>query len=163
MKHDVVKMVTHLTLLVRAFDKTEGDVLEMGTGYFSTMILRWLCEMAHRELYSCEGKKFWYDRQMLKPKSFHHMLFTPDWDWAPIERPWGLAFIDHGPNERRHVDVKRLVDFADIIVMHDTEPQSDAGYLYSRIWPLFKYRYDYTKYIPWASAVSNKVDLSILK
>lgn len=162
MAQDMIRMVTHLPLLVRMFDKTEGDVLEMGTGYFSTLVLRWLCEMSGRKLVSYEGNKKWYDRIMKKPKPFHEIIYCPNWDEAKIERPWGLAFIDHGPNNRRHVDIARLANYADVIVIHDTEPESDKGYHYSKIWDLFKYRYDFTKYLPWASAVSNSIDVTKL-
>lgn len=155
-------MVTHLPLLVRMFEKTEGDVLEMGTGYFSTLVLRWLCEMSGRTLYSMESKKMWYDRAMKKSKPFHKVIFCENWDKAKIEREWGLVFIDHGPNSRRHIDVARLAKYAQVIVMHDTEPEADRGYKYSKVFPLFKYKFDFKKYKPWTSAVSNFVDVKKL-
>ena len=55
----MVRMATHVPLLVRVFEMSEGDVLEMGTGYFSTLILKWLCEMHDRTLYSFEGSRKW--------------------------------------------------------------------------------------------------------
>ena len=62
MSKPVIEWATHLPLLVRMFDKTEGDVLELGMGYFSTMILKWLCEMSGRTLYSYESNKEWYGK-----------------------------------------------------------------------------------------------------
>ena len=160
-KRSMVRMATHLPLLVRAFELSEGDVLEMGTGYFSTLVLKWLCEMHDRTLYSFEGNKKWYDRAMRKPKPFQELIYTPNWDDVDIERHWGLAFIDHGPNKRRHVDIARLANYADYIVIHDTEPESDKNYHYSKIWDLFKYRYDYKKCLPWTSVVSNTKELNL--
>jgi len=160
MKKDMIRVATHIPLLVRAFTQSEGDVLEMGTGYFSTLILRWLCEMSGRTLYSFEGSKGWYERALKKSKPFHKLIYAPDWDKTDIERHWGLVFIDHGPNWRRHIDIKRLVNFADYIVIHDTEPESDKAYHYSRIFPLFKYKYDFNKYKPWTSVVSNFKDVT---
>lgn len=159
MKKDMYRMATHIPLLVRAFVLSEGDVLEMGTGYFSTLVLRWLCEMSGRTLYSYEGKRSWYEIALKKAKPFHKIEYVENFDNAPIERHWGLVFIDHGPNGRRHVDIKRLANHADYIVIHDTEPESDKGYHYSEIWNLFKYRYDFTKYKPHTSVVSNKFDV----
>jgi len=51
----MARMATHLPLLLRMFEMSSGDVLEMGTGYFSTLVLRWYCEMFERELYSYES------------------------------------------------------------------------------------------------------------
>lgn len=162
------RMCTHIPMLVRIFDITEGDVLEMGTGYFSTMLLRWLCEMSGRTLISYESKEKWYKKNMEKPKPYHKLFFTPNFDDAPIERHWEMAFIDHDPNERRAIDIARLANFAEYIVIHDTQVDGTRfnlpnDYDYGRIWPLFKYRYDHTRLLPWTSVVSNFHDLSWLK
>lgn len=162
MKRSVIRMATHIPLLVMVFEISEGDVLEMGTGYFSTLMLRWLCEMQNRTLYSFESSKKWYDRAMKKPKTFQTMTYVENWDDADIERPWGMAFIDHGPNYRRQHDIKRLANCAKYIVIHDTEPEVEKSYHYSNIWDLFQYRYDYTRCLPWTSVVSNFADLSNL-
>ncbi len=160
-------MATHMPLLVRAFEVSEGNVLEMGTGYFSTLILRWLCEMSGRHLFSYESNRRWYERAIREPKDYHTVQFTPNWDEADIEREWGLAFVDHGPNARRVYDIRRLANYAEYIVIHDTQPKDDKptsekGYHFSEIWALFKYRYDYTRYLPWTSCVSNFKNLSNL-
>lgn len=163
----MARMATHLPLLLRVFEVSEGDVLEMGTGYFSTLILRWYCEMFGRELYSFESIKSWYEKNKAKPKEFHHLFYTPNFDKAEIERHWGLAFIDHGPNERRVKEIERLANYAEYIVIHDTQPNFHnvdlpTNYHYEKIWPLFKYRYDYTKLLPWTSVVSNFHNLDFL-
>lgn len=155
MAKDVIKMVTHLPLLVRAFEQSEGDVLELGTGYFSTLVLRWLAEMSGRMLYSYESRTFWYKRAIEKAKPFHIVKYVENFDEADIEKPWGLVFIDHGPNNRRVTEIKRLADWAQYMVIHDTDPETDNQYHYSQIWDLFKYRYDFTKYKPSTSVVSN--------
>ena len=161
-KRSMIRMATHVPLLVQVFEISEGDVLEMGTGYFSTLILRWLCEMHDRTLYSFESNKGWYDRAMKKPKPFQKLTYVENWDDADIEREWGMAFIDHGPNHRRQHEIKRLANYAEYIVIHDTEPESEKSYHYSNIWDLFRSRYDYKKCLPWTSVVSNFNDLSDL-
>ena len=157
-------MATHIPLLVRVFDLSEGDVLEMGTGYFSTLLLKWLCSMTGRTLYSYESREYWYKRAKAHASDSHKVIFCPDFDKADIERHWGLVFIDHGPNTRRVVEIERLANFADYIVIHDTQPNPKGldlptDYHYEKIWGLFKYRYDYTKAMPWTSVVSNFKDL----
>lgn len=152
-------MATHLMLLTRAFDKSEGPVLEMGTGYFSTLYLDWLCSMTGRKLVSYENNKkfpYWEQRALKYQSSYHEVNIIDDWDKADIDNThWGLAFIDHAPKGRRRIDVARLKDNADYIVMHDTEPGADKFYKYRKIWNLFKYRYNYKKIEPWTSVVSN--------
>ena len=155
-------VATHLPLLVRVFDKSEGDVLEIGTGYFSTTILRWLCAITDRKLYSYETKQRWYDKVRRKQDENFEVVYAPDLRKADFDkRHWGLVFIDHSPNNKRHIEIRRLADKCDYMVIHDTTPYNPkhthipSNYLYEGIWSLFKYRYDYTKIVPWTSVVSN--------
>jgi len=108
----------------------------------------------------------WYQRNSLKPKPYHHIFYTPNFGDAPIERHWGLAFIDHGPNKRRITDIARIADHAEYIVIHDTQIDDPTGelpsdYGYEKIWHLFKHRYDYTKLLPMTSVVSNFHELKL--
>ncbi len=160
---DIILCGTHIPALVRAFELSEGDVLELGTGYFSTNLLRWLCEMSGRTLYSYETGWSWYKIATRKPVPFQKVFKIDNFDEADIDRHWGLVLIDHAPTRRRIVDIKRLANLADYIVIHDTNPEHDGvandpkkkGYQYSQIWSLFKYKYDFTKYSPHTRVVSN--------
>ena len=154
---------THIPLLVRAFTLSKGDVLELGTGYFSTAILRWLCEMSGRTLYSYETSNEWYKRATRKRVPYHKVFKIDNWDEAEIERHWGLVLIDHDPGPRRRVEVARLANLADYIVIHDTNPEFDRQYRYSKIWKLFRNRYDFTQYFPHSSVVSNFFSLEKFK
>jgi len=168
---NMILVGTHLPVLVRAFELSEGDVLELGTGFFSTNILRWLCEMSGRTLYSYESGWSWYNIAIRKLAPFHKVIKVETFDEVPTDRHWGLVLIDHSPTRRRIVDIRRFANLADYIVIHDTNPESDGvkddprgkGYQYSQIWPLFKYRYDFTKYNPNTSVVSNFFTLERFK
>jgi len=152
---DIIRCATHLPVLVKAFTLSKGNVAELGAGYFSTTILRWLCEMSGRNLYTYESKQRWYEKAIQDPKPFHKVIFVPDWESADIEKKWGLVFIDHAPGKRRWLDIKRLANFADYIVIHDTNPEFRKEYRYHRIWKYFKYRRDFTLYSPHTTVVSN--------
>jgi hypothetical protein len=155
---------THLIPLAKAWDMTSGDVLELGTGYFSTLFLHWLATTYGRHVYSFESSAGgWYDRAKKHESRYHHIIHCDNWDMADIDRHWGMAFVDHSPDERRHVEIKRLKDCADLIVVHDTEPERNDSYGYAAVLDLFKYRYDYKKILPWTSILSNFIDLSELK
>ena len=153
---------SHIPLLIKAFNATEGDVLELGIGFFSTSLLYWLCEDAGRNLFSYEDNfKFFRIFRFYFGFKGHRGYLVKDWDKIDIDREWGLAFVDHN-GDRREKEIKRLADKAKIIIAHDTDPKSDEFYNYKRVWPLFKYRYDYTKFSPHTSALSNFVDLNFL-
>lgn len=159
-----IKQATHIPMLVATFELTKGDVLELGTGYFSTTLLRWLCQMSKRKLISYESSNFWYQKAIAKPVPFHKVIkVSYSWDDAKIERHWGMAFVDHWPDERRWVEIKRLANLAEYIVIHDSNLSPIKSYGYGKIWDLFKYRYDYTKLNPNTTIVSNFHDLKEFK
>lgn len=126
-------------MLINYFEKTEGPVLEMGMGMISTPILHWMCLDAGRRLSSYDNDPH-YEKINRNFRSNHHGVhLIENWDSAAIEKPWGLALIDHKPAERRHIDVLRLSKHADVILIHDSEPKNNRHYLYSRIYDLFEY------------------------
>lgn len=158
-----VRHATHIPLLIKTFEISRGDVLELGTGYYSTPLLLWLCQMERRNLYSYESDDFWYQKLSNKNEKYHKLYKVDNFDKIDIERHWGMVFIDHAPAGRRRVDIARLANWAEYIVVHDTNESEDRYYRYSKIWSLFKYRYDYTRLSPFTSVVSNFHDLKEFK
>jgi len=147
---------SHLPVLIRMVELTDGPVLEMGMGAFSTPILHWMCFDRGRTLVSYDNDDGYFKTSRRLQCDFHHIYLVNDWNMTDIERPWGLAFIDHSPAERRIEDIKRLAHYAQYIVVHDTEPENDKHYGYSEIFPLFKFRFDYTKALPHTAVLSNR-------
>lgn len=149
---------SHLPVLIKALLITQGDVLELGTGIFSTPIIHWLCVPHKRYVYSLE-----YDPKYLAMVEnfgceYHKIEIIQDWDKADIEKPWDVVLVDHSPGERRKVEIARLANLAKYIVAHDTEWRDERHYHYKEIYPLFKYRYDYY-HKPYTTVLSNLVDL----
>ena len=91
----------------------------------------------------------------------HKVFLVKDWDKIDIEKPWDVAFIDHEA-ERRRIEIRRLANYAKYIIVHDTQPQSEHEYQYKDIYPLFKYRRDFTFSRAWTSVLSNFKELSNL-
>lgn len=146
---------SHIAVLTRLIDISEGDILEVGTGYFSTLALHWFAHIYKRKVYSYESDPRWYKRALRMSSKYHFIYKVENWDELPAGKHWGVVFIDHSPAERRMVEIEKFKDLADYIVVHDTEPENDKEYHYSKIWPLFKYIFHYNKISPWTSVVSN--------
>ena len=156
----VVDWGSHLPVLMYAMENSEGDVLELGSGNFSTPYLHWKCHLQKRNLVSYDDKERFFNDLKLYESETHKTFFVSNWDDIEIERPWGVALVDHHPNTRRKVDIKRLANHARLIVVHDTE---EPGYGYDAIYPLFKYRYDFIQTRVHTTVLSNFEDVTIWK
>ena len=152
---------SHLPVLIKTLQITNGDVLELGTGLFSTPVIHWLCIPHGRYVYSLE-----YDPKYLAfvegfTEPLHKIEAVPDWDWdkVDIEKQWDVVLVDHSPGERRKVEITRLANLAKYIIVHDTDWRNEKHYHYADIYPLFKYRYDYQVMKPRTTILSNFIDL----
>jgi len=152
---------SHLPVLIKLVEITDGNILELGSGIFSTPYLHWACLPTKRQLTSYDHSPQYSDylKQYEDPE-FHEVIHVDDYDDAMIEKHWDIAFFDHAPEARRKVDIARLANLAKYLVIHDSDPKTDGHYRYSEIYPLFKYRYDYTAVSPNTTILSNFVDLT---
>jgi hypothetical protein len=154
---------SHLPVLIKVLNISEGPVLEMGMGLFSTPVLHWLCLDQKRTLVSYDNNTEYFNQNKAFETDLHQIIFIEDWDKANIENVhWGLVFIDHLPDERRKVDIKRIANNADYIVVHDSEEKNEYKYHFSEIYSLFKYRFDYRRQKPYTTVLSNFKDLGNL-
>jgi hypothetical protein len=159
---------THIPTLLKVIPLTTGDVCEMGAGFYSTPILHWLCQGRNLVTYESDIEYYRYARQF---QSWTHKIKkVEDWSEADYNRHWSVVFIDHtsdrGKNPHRRGDDTIKFTNADIIILHDTEPdvRNRAGekdhYGYEQVWAKFKYRYDWKECLPYTSVVSNVIDVS---
>ena len=154
---------SHIPVLVKLLSITTGPVLELGSGYFSTPVLHYLCSAQHRQLVTYENEPIIYDYMHQCENKYHKVILVNGWDDCDIECPWDVALIDHAPAERRIVDVMRLSNWAKYIVCHDTSWKQDKHYHYKTIFPEFKYAFHYAEFNPGnTSVLSNLVDLNEL-
>ncbi|KKL89449.1 hypothetical protein LCGC14_1914590 [marine sediment metagenome] len=154
---------SHVPMLLKCFEQSDGPVLEMGTGIFSTPILDMLCKQRQkRHILSLENDPKWFAETHKEYQSpYHDVVLVQDWDNAPIEdKFWGLALVDHRPKNRRRVDILRLKYRAYFVIIHDSQPDSEQRhYRYHRIYDHFRYRYDFTECLPHTTVLSNYNDL----
>ncbi len=159
-----LRYATHIAALMKVLSKTDGDVLEMGMGVFSTPLLHHICTLSKRNLVSYDGDKSWVDwaKKYNYENDYHKIYYVEYWSESDIEKPWDVALIDHSPDYRRKIDIKRLANHAKYVVVHDANGRYDKIYHYYEVFPLFKYKKDWTKDSPHTSVLSNFVDLKNL-
>lgn len=143
----------HRPALLLALFITNGDVYEFGSGDGSTPYLRNYCKANKRHFQSFDSNEQW----ALKCGSIH----VSDWDELDL---WScaVAFVDLAPGEYRHIMIKRLIDYAEIIVVHDSELGGAGDYKLEPVFNLFKYQlhYNRTGGGAGASMLSNTIDVS---
>lgn len=157
---------SHMPILARIMDLTDGPVLELGMGIYSTPLLDLMCAQSKRPLYSYDNDAVWFKENEKWRSDYHFVSFIEDWDdFYTIQHDyfhWSVALIDHKPAKRRKVDIKNLANKVNFVIVHDTEPESDKFFKYSWVYKYYKYRYDYTKCRPYTTVLSNFVDLNSL-
>jgi hypothetical protein len=134
---------------------SEGPVLEMGMGVFSTPLLHWLCLDQKRQMVSYDNKREFYEMNKTFESPAHQILYVENDDWAAtdIDKPWGMVFVDHHPGIRRGVDAIRLANRADYVVIHDSDMLHEHGY--EDIYRHFKYAYNWKRRKPYTTILSN--------
>ena len=153
---------SHLPVLMKVLSITEGDVLELGMGLYSSPFLYWACfEKRKLVSYDNDPKYFHWNKEYESP--LHEVYLVEDWDKIDIEKPWDVVLVDHAPAERRIEEITRLSQFAKYVVVHDTQKRNEFAYHYSKIYPLFKYHYKYRNVKPHTSVLSNFVDVTKLE
>jgi len=156
----IVDLGSHLPVLMKVVSMTQGPILELGAGAFSTTYLHWVCYLTNRRLVTYESSSSWYKfAQRFYDKNFHDIRCINDWDSIDISEPWSIAFVDHGPPERRRIELYRL-HHSDYVVIHDASDKDIRKYRIGTALSKFKYYYRYELASPMTTIVSNKHDLS---
>lgn len=146
-------MSSHLPVLLKAIKMTKGDICELGAGFYSTPFLHWFCR--DREVVSYENnpdyfhfaKRFQTTNHRIRPR-----------EAIEFDRHWSIVFIDH-ETEWRGSDALKFTN-ADLIILHDSEPEAQVSYGYDKMWPHFKYRRDFIENRPHTTIVSNTIDVT---
>jgi len=154
------KYCSYYPALVLALNNVDGDVLELGAGSFSTFFLHWLCLEQDRKLVTYENDKAYYDMVKHCQSEYHDVIFIDNWDDMDLRRSWGIALVDHAPAIRRKEDIKKLANYAQCVIAHDTQGRANKHYRYDEIIPLFKFRVGFPKLLPQSLIFSNFMDVT---
>jgi len=145
---------SHISMLIKALLISKGPVCELGSGFFSTPLLHWICKSMGRRLITYEENDEYYEFAKRFRSKMHSVKKVENWDDVDFSGHWGVALVDHS-TRRRGQDIIRLKDVADYIVIHDTEGRTNRAYGYDKAFPQFKYRFDWIAGYPNTSVVSN--------
>lgn len=152
---------SHMPVLLQALLRTRGDILEMGAGIFSTPMIHAFTVAQRRNALTLENYPRWQRWFSIYENQYHKVKFINSWNDAEVEKPWDVVLVDQTPDHERHLAIKKLSKLARYIVIHDANlgGNADRQYKYSKVFPLFKYRFDYRDSEPNTTVLSNLVDL----
>src|SRR3989304_370754 len=154
---------SHLPILVKAIERVPTKpVLELGMGWNSTPILHWLCKDQGRYLMSVDTDPKWITNfEDYRSETHDIFLHTREEsiNTGMDKLRWGVVLIDGRPARHRHKFAIKFKYSADIVIIHDSEPEINKFYRYDRIWDHYRYRYDYKKFKPYTTVLSNKIDV----
>lgn len=124
-----VRYQSHLPALLACIAATDGAVLELGVGHFSTPQLDALLYSRFRTLVSAEDNEEWFKQfQKYHDPERHKVLFV-DYKYALTlfsKEKWSVAFIDHSPGgENRAAAFKALIEVSEYVVMHDAQKDAE--------------------------------------
>lgn len=133
-----VSTSTHLAPLAGCVAHTDGPVIELGAGLYSTSVLHAICE--GRELVTVDNDAGWLDRLRYLETDWHRFVAVDDWSTCDLlDQKWSVAFVDQAPGWTRLPTIKRLRKGTELIVVHDAPADARYG---SEIEP-FRYRAEF--------------------
>ena len=123
---------------------TEGDLLELGMGMYSTPLLHKLAVSKRAQAVSIDTKLEWANHFTFYNLTNNHLVYAMDYkdmNLFGLDKMWGLVLVDHGQADTRHINIHNFANISQIVIAHDAEDTSEHMYKYekNRIRPLFKY------------------------
>ena len=148
---------SHVIPLLASLWATDGAILELGSGWYSTPMVHRISTLQNRQVLTSDGNYEWL-KKFIFFASDKHDLFLVDASktqgkisekvhvmssWGSIgdqQQRWGCIFVDHAPAMQRIVELQRLRGNSDLLVMHDTQPSHDRVYRAQKHLRTFKHR-----------------------
>lgn len=179
---------THQALLVAALAHTDGPIIELGGGWYSTPLISSFSVASARSALTVETGSYVFDLLRGLQTPHHRIVLLGGFDFDQVGKfaaqpgrgipdykrlqadyfdtlpALGLgrvsvAFVDQAPGFLRAPAIEFFADKADFIITHDTE--HTEHYHFEPLLSSFKYRWDFTVHRPQSVVVSNRRDCSI--
>jgi hypothetical protein len=178
MSERIYQYGTHALPLVTSLMVTDGSVLELGIGSCSTLILDGLCRLANpkRTIYSLEESLSWIHLFKFLDSPDHVIKHVGNYEIGidvvrecMKETRFGLALVDTGlagPSADdwsiRSKLLRKIRDFCDVIVLHDSEMYKTASDV--ELVSSFKHVWEFKLQPPCTLVLSDQIDVgSILR
>lgn len=160
---------SHQKVLFDMIARTNGPILELGSGDFSTAQLHELLE--GRKFTTYDNNQEWLNKYIYLQNDFHAFVCTDAKTFYENDTEhWGLVFIDNGVWEDRFDALYKYKDTADYVVIHDSEVMVEEllvnKELKSIVWSdIFKYWKEFhlvdgLPLSPYTLVGSNKFDIT---
>jgi hypothetical protein len=158
LSHETDQVASHQPALIWAMENTSGDVLELGMGNCSTVLIHELLKGTNRKILSIEDSSDWMNK-FIHLESTNHQFVSIErsvdsWKHKIDECSyfnWSVVFVDQGYGEEiwrptRNYAVQKLVQCADFVVAHDAD-----------VFPEMKSsEYNWIEYVPTYKAEPNR-------
>lgn len=161
---------THIPILSALVLKTEGPIVELGAGHYSTPLLHFLCKNNKRTVVSVDTSRVWNEFFETRFKSDNHKYYCTNNKLISVDflrksewkdTVWAVAFIDCGPDADRRRCVEALRNKAKYIIVHDAEPEAKV-YGWDGVFDTFPNRFCWSLYGNSTEVVSMTEDCSWL-
>lgn len=126
-------VASHQRSLLAAMMRTQGPILELGVGWYSTTLIHEVAQAQKRLALTLDNNAHWL-AQFKALESDLHYLELVEW-WGDvlkhtdrISRHWGVCFVDNGQPAEREYLARSLRTMVDVFVFHDTEEGHAYGY-----------------------------------
>jgi hypothetical protein len=149
---------SHAIPLLASLWVSDGPILELGCGWYSTPVVHRISAVQDRKVLTADSVYAWLSYFLFFASDKHELCLVNDndtpvknvndnvhvvrsWDAIGREQPnWGVVIVDHQPADQRAVDLLRLRDHVDLFLVHDTEPKQNIVYKLERHLETFTYR-----------------------
>jgi hypothetical protein len=128
--------------------QTVGDVIEYGSGIFSTNLLHKITYDLKRKCISLDTNNEWLMKFAILNETYHHRIYYVSQDDIENHRTnekWAVAFVDHAVATTRPLNAIKLASSAQVVVIHDTDErrENEFEYIQNRVYDKFKYNCKY--------------------
>jgi hypothetical protein len=154
---------THCRVLASALVQSDGPILELGAGTYSTPLIHHLA--GRRPILTVDHNPAWLAKFAPLASSSHTLCVCPqdgdglpEWNKLPYALDWSVALVDQSPACARVCSIAALADHCQWIVVHDTDCQT---YYHDALLRQFKYRFDDKLNSPATTVISNRVPFTM--
>ena len=156
---------SHSIALLPCLHWTQGPVLEVGAGCYSTSLLSLYsqsryCRTMESDWHWLEKVKAFFPASCdLSENRGHEFQYVENYRDAVMEdRSWDIVFIDQGDHASRVETALRMKEKSRLVILHDTEHANLDSALNG-----YRYRYDLKTIFPHTGIASQVDDLGWLK